>query len=37
VQKLQAAVAKAFEDPEMKALWFRLGAEPGGGNARGIP
>jgi tripartite-type tricarboxylate transporter receptor subunit TctC len=30
VQKLQAAVAKAFEDPEMKALWFRLGAEPGG-------
>jgi tripartite-type tricarboxylate transporter receptor subunit TctC len=30
VQKLQAAVAKAFEDPELKALWFRLGAEPGG-------
>ena len=30
VQKLQAAVAKAFEDPEMKELWFRLGAEPGG-------
>jgi len=30
VQKLQAAVAKAFDDPEMKDLWFRLGAEPGG-------
>jgi tripartite-type tricarboxylate transporter receptor subunit TctC len=30
VQKLQAAVAKAFEDPEMKELWFKLGAEPGG-------
>ena len=30
VQKLQGAVAKAFEDPEMKDLWFKLGAEPGG-------
>ena len=30
VQRLQAAVAKAFEDPEMRELWFRLGAEPGG-------
>jgi tripartite-type tricarboxylate transporter receptor subunit TctC len=30
VQKLQAVVAKAFEDPEMRELWFRLGAEPGG-------
>jgi tripartite-type tricarboxylate transporter receptor subunit TctC len=30
VQRLQAAVAKAFEDPEMKELWFRLGAEVGG-------
>jgi tripartite-type tricarboxylate transporter receptor subunit TctC len=30
VQRLQAAVAKAFEDPEMKDLWFKLGAEPGG-------
>jgi tripartite-type tricarboxylate transporter receptor subunit TctC len=30
VLKLQAAVAKAFEDPEMKDLWFKLGAEPGG-------
>ena len=30
VQKLHAAVAKAFEDPEMKDLWFKLGAEPGG-------
>lgn len=30
VQKLQAAVARAFEDPEMKELWFKLGAEAGG-------
>ena len=30
VLRLQAAVAKAFEDPEMKELWFKLGAEPGG-------
>jgi tripartite-type tricarboxylate transporter receptor subunit TctC len=30
VQRLQAAVAKAFEDPELRELWFRLGAEPGG-------
>ncbi len=30
IQKLQAAVAKAFEDPEMKELWFKLGAEAGG-------
>ena len=30
VQKLQAAVVKSFEDPEMKDLWFKLGAEPGG-------
>ncbi len=30
VAKLQGAVAKAFEDPGMKELWFKLGAEPGG-------
>jgi tripartite-type tricarboxylate transporter receptor subunit TctC len=30
IQRLQAAVAKAFEDPEMRELWFKLGAEPGG-------
>ena len=30
VNKLQAAVMKAFEDPEMRELWFKLGAEPGG-------
>jgi tripartite-type tricarboxylate transporter receptor subunit TctC len=30
LQKLQAAVARAFEDAEMRELWFRLGAEPGG-------
>lgn len=30
VLKLQAAVAKAFEEPEMKELWFKLGAEAGG-------
>jgi tripartite-type tricarboxylate transporter receptor subunit TctC len=30
VQKLHAAVVKAFEDPELKDLWFKLGAEVGG-------
>jgi tripartite-type tricarboxylate transporter receptor subunit TctC len=30
VQKLQAVVARAFEDSDMKELWFKLGAEPGG-------
>ena len=30
IQRLQAAVAKAFEEPDMKELWFKLGAEPGG-------
>jgi tripartite-type tricarboxylate transporter receptor subunit TctC len=30
VQKLQAAVARAFEEQDMKDLWFKLGAEPGG-------
>jgi len=30
VQKLQAAVVKAFEDPDMKETWFKLGAEAGG-------
>ena len=30
VQKLQATVAKAFDDPEMRDLWFKLGAEAGG-------
>jgi tripartite-type tricarboxylate transporter receptor subunit TctC len=30
VQRLQAAVAKAFTEPDMKELWFKLGAEPGG-------
>ena len=29
-QRLQATVAKAFEEPDMKDLWFKLGAEPGG-------
>ena len=33
VQKLQAAVAKAFEDPDLKELWFKLGAEPGGSSS----
>ncbi len=33
VQKLQAAVAKVFEDPEMKETWFRLGAEAGGSSS----
>jgi tripartite-type tricarboxylate transporter receptor subunit TctC len=30
VQKIHAVVVKAFEDPEVKDLWFKLGAEPGG-------
>ena len=30
VQKLQATVARAFEEKDMKDLWFSLGAEPGG-------
>jgi tripartite-type tricarboxylate transporter receptor subunit TctC len=30
VQKLQTAVAKAFEDPDLNKLWFELGAERGG-------
>jgi tripartite-type tricarboxylate transporter receptor subunit TctC len=33
VQKLQAAVARAFEDPELKDLWFKLGAEAGGSSS----
>ena len=30
VDKLRAAVVKAFEEPDMKDTWFKLGAEPGG-------
>jgi tripartite-type tricarboxylate transporter receptor subunit TctC len=30
IDKLQAAVAKAFEDPQLRETWFMLGAEPGG-------
>jgi tripartite-type tricarboxylate transporter receptor subunit TctC len=30
VDRLRAAVVKAFEDPELKETWFKLGAEPGG-------
>lgn len=30
IRRLQAAVAKAFEEQDMKDLWFKLGAEPGG-------
>jgi tripartite-type tricarboxylate transporter receptor subunit TctC len=30
VQKLNGAVVKAFADPELKDLWAKLGAEPGG-------
>ena len=29
-ERLQSTVAKAFEEPDMKDLWFKLGAEPGG-------
>ncbi len=30
VQRLHALVAKAFEEQDMRELWFKLGAEPGG-------
>lgn len=30
VDKLRAAVVKAFEDPDLKETWFKLGAEAGG-------
>jgi tripartite-type tricarboxylate transporter receptor subunit TctC len=30
VQRLHGLVQKAFEDPEMRDLWFKLGAEQGG-------
>jgi tripartite-type tricarboxylate transporter receptor subunit TctC len=30
VRRLHALVNKAFEDPEMRELWFKLGAEMGG-------
>jgi len=30
VQKLNDAVVKAFADPELKDVWSKLGAEPGG-------
>ena len=30
VQRLQALVAKAMEEPDMRDLWFKLGAEAGG-------
>ncbi|APV51767.1 ABC transporter substrate-binding protein [Betaproteobacteria bacterium GR16-43] len=30
IEKLRAAVVKAFEDPDLKETWFKLGAEPGG-------
>ena len=30
VQRLQALVARAMEEPDMRDLWFKLGAEPGG-------
>jgi len=33
VQKLQAAVAKAFEEQDLKDTWFKLGAEPGGASS----
>lgn len=29
-QRLHALVVKAFEEPEVRELWFKLGAEPGG-------
>jgi tripartite-type tricarboxylate transporter receptor subunit TctC len=30
VDRLRAAVVKAFEDPELRETWFKLGAEHGG-------
>jgi tripartite-type tricarboxylate transporter receptor subunit TctC len=33
VDRLQSTVAKAFEEPDMKDLWFKLGAEPGGSSS----
>jgi len=30
VQKLREAVVKAFEDPQLRETWFKLGAEAGG-------
>jgi tripartite-type tricarboxylate transporter receptor subunit TctC len=30
VQRLQATVAKSFTEPDMRELWFKLGAEHGG-------
>jgi len=30
VQKLHAAVVKAFQDPELRDTWVKLGADPGG-------
>ncbi|MSQ54923.1 MAG: tripartite tricarboxylate transporter substrate binding protein [Betaproteobacteria bacterium] len=30
IQRLHALVAKAFEEQDMRDLWFKLGAEPGG-------
>jgi tripartite-type tricarboxylate transporter receptor subunit TctC len=30
VQKLREAVVKAFEDPQLRDTWFKLGAEAGG-------
>jgi tripartite-type tricarboxylate transporter receptor subunit TctC len=32
-ERLQATVAKAFEEQDMKDLWFKLGAEPGGSSS----
>jgi hypothetical protein len=36
MQKLHDAVVKAFADPELKDMWAKLGAEPGGSLARGL-
>src|SRR5258705_7274578 len=30
VQKLREAVVKAFEDPQLRETWFKIGAEAGG-------
>jgi len=36
IDRLRTAVVKAFEDPELKETWFKLGAEPGGSTPEGF-
>ncbi len=36
VQKLNGAVVKAFADPELKDMWAKLGADPGGSSPEAL-